>query len=75
MRETISYTVEFRWQLKEKYWYKWSTCKRLYNTRTGREIKKTINGGSVGYWISRKFISLNKLKDHLEVIQNIEVPF
>ena len=31
--------------------YKWSECKRLINTQTGREIRKVVNGGSIGYCI------------------------
>ena len=40
-----------------------------------KEIKKTINGGSIGYWIGKEFISLNKLKNRIELIPKIYCPF
>ena len=76
MRYTVSYVVDLRWQLKGKTNYKWSVCKRLYNTRTGREIKKTMKGRSVGYWIGKKFYSLTYLRTQLELIPKKEIlPF
>ena len=75
MRYTVSYVVELRWQIKDKPHYKWSTCKRLYNLKTGREIKKTMKGRSVGYWIGKKFISISKMKNNVELIKNDTCPF
>ena len=45
--------------------YKWTTTGQLYNTKTMREIKKTVNGYSVGYWINKKFWTLRNLKNIL----------
>lgn len=64
-----------KWQVKDKPQYKWSECKRLINTQTGREIKKTICGGSIGYWIGQEFATLSNLKNRIELIEKIKLPF
>ena len=38
--------------------------KNLYNLKTGRKIKKTINNRSIGYWIGKKFYSITFLKNN-----------
>lgn len=73
MRIQVSYNA--KWQLKNKPQYKWTECKRLFNTNTNREIKKTLKGMIVGYWIGKEFISLNKLKDQIELIPKSHCPF
>lgn len=46
--------------------YCWSENGELFNTKTGKEVKKVYNGGCLGYWINRKFYSQTKLnKDKL----------
>ena len=72
---TISVTYDLKWQLKTNPTYKWTTCKKLFNTKTGRQIKKTLNCRSVGYWIQGKFITLNNLRANLELIPKQETPF
>jgi hypothetical protein len=72
---TISITKTLKWQLKSHTNYKWSTDGILFNCQTGRIIKKTINGGSIGYWIKGKWYSLKALKYEVEIIKEIECPF
>lgn len=72
-RISISYTL--KWQLKFAPEYKWTTCKKLFNARTGREIKKTICGGSVGYWVNRDFFTLKELSKQVELIPKQKTPF
>ena len=55
--------------------YKWSEDKKLYNCKTGRELKKTLNGGCVGYWIAGKWHNVNKLKQMVERIPINKCPF
>ena len=43
--------------------------------KTGKQIKKTLNGGSVGYWIASKFYTLNALKSQVELIPKEQTPF
>ena len=66
MRINVSYIV--KWQLKDKPQYKWTEYKRLFNTNTNREIKKTLKGMVAGYWIGKDFITLDKLKEKVELI-------
>jgi hypothetical protein len=55
--------------------YSFCDNKKLYNLKTGREIKQTINGGSYGYWIKGKYFTLKKLKPLLKRPENFECPF
>ena len=65
---SVSVTYDLKWQYNKYTYYKWSKCGKLFNTRTGRQIKKVVNGRSVGYWIKSKFITLKNLKKDLELI-------
>ena len=38
--QTISVTYDLKWQIKDNEKYKWTSCKKLFNTQTGRQIKK-----------------------------------
>ena len=70
---TVNYIA--KQQLKDKPYYKWTTCKRLINCRTNREIKKTIKSGIAGYWIGKEFIKLTDLKTQIELIPKEKTPF
>lgn len=72
---SISINYDLKWQIRNNEKYRWSTCKKLFNVKTGRQIKKTLNCRSVGYWIDRKFITLSKLKNELEIIPKQKTPF
>ena len=74
--QTISVTYDLKWQIKGNEKYKWTSCKKLFNTQTGRQIKKTMNCRSVGYWIEKQFITLDNLRANLELIPKKELtPF
>lgn len=70
---SVNYTLKL--QVKFATNYKWTECKRLFNCKTGREIKKTLNGGSIGYWIQGKFITLANLAKEVELIPKEKMPF
>lgn len=73
---TISTTYKLKWQLKELPHYQITECSNIINIRTGKLLKRSVNGGySVGYWINKKFIPLSKLNEHCEKIKHIEIPF
>jgi hypothetical protein len=72
---TITKSIVFKWKLAFAEHYQWSTENKLYNTKTMREIKKTVNGYSVGYWINKKFHTLDNLKKLLIKIENQYCPF
>ena len=69
MRISINYLA--KWQIKGNENYKWTTCKKLVNTKTNREIIKTKfgNGKEVGYYIDGNFVKCIYLKNKLEKIK------
>ena len=71
---TVTINYALKWRLKTDHKYQWSKCGKLSNIKTGRQKIKTVNGGSIGYWMGRKFISLNELRNNLEPIKN-DCPF
>lgn len=70
---SVNYIV--KWQLKDLPHYKISTCKKIINCKTGKIIKCTKNGGSVGYFISGKFYKKSDLNSFIELIPKIDCPF
>lgn len=64
----IQITYKIKGCLKEYPNYVWTECKKLININTGREIKKTLNGLTAGYWINRKFIKLSDMSSMVELI-------
>lgn len=73
----ITVTYEAKWQLKIDNKYKWTVCKKLINTQTCKEIKKTIKNSQAGYYINRKFIKLEDLRAGrlVELIKENDCPF
>ncbi len=45
--------------------YVWVLNNQCYNKRTGKFIKQSRCGGSIGYWIDGDFISCTALRPHL----------
>jgi hypothetical protein len=72
--EYISITYKAKWCIKGKPNYKWTECKKLINTNTGRVIKKTLKGLTPGYWIGKDFYRLDKMKDMVEKIIYNKLP-
>jgi len=73
MQVTVLFTV--KWQFKEFPHYKISTCKKVINCKTGKIIKCTKNGGSVGYFVSGKFYKKSNINDFIEAIPKSKTPF
>jgi len=69
----VNFTV--KWQLKECNHYKISTCKKVINCQTGKIIKCTKNGGSIGYFISGKFYKKSDINNYIELIPKQKTPF
>ena len=67
---TVNYIA--KWQLKDKPHYKWTSCRKLINCRTNREIKKTIKSGIAGYWIGRDFIKLTVIHNSFDGREDVE---
>ena len=68
MKIQVTYTA--KWQIKKATYYKWTTCKKLINCRTGKEVLKTTFGNSkeAGYYIEGDFIKCSDLKNSIELI-------
>jgi len=72
---TVTKSITFKWKLSFNDNYQWSTENKLYNVKTMREIKKTVNGYSIGYWIGKKFYTLENLRKQLVKIEKLDCPF
>jgi hypothetical protein len=71
----ISVTYTLKYQLKMFPEYQFSEDKQCFNIKTGRKIKQTLCGGSIGYCIRGKFTSLKSLRKELQLIPKQECPF
>jgi len=69
----VSYQV--KWEFKEYPHYKISTCKKIINCKTGKIIKCTKSGGSVGYFINGNFFKKSDINKHIQLIKVSECPF
>lgn len=72
---TISINYTLKWQVNFAPHYKFTTCKKLINCKTGKFIKKVSNNGCIGYFLQSKFYSLKTLKNHIELIKFETTPF
>jgi hypothetical protein len=69
---TITYTLKYEINFAPEYKF---SGRRCFNTKTGREIKQVMVGGSIGYSIRGKFHSLKKLKNNLRLVKSEKTPF
>ncbi len=72
---TISTTYDLKWELSFAPEYKFSKCGKCFNTKRGKEVRRTLIGYSVGYYIRGKFYTLNTLRSKLELIKKVYCPF
>jgi len=72
---SITKRIEIKWVINNHSNYGFGDDKLLYNLKTGRVIKQTINNYSKGYWIGKKFYTLKKLKPSLIRPINFSLPF
>jgi hypothetical protein len=72
---TISVRYDLKWQVKETPEYQVTPCGKMFNVKTGRQIKLTLNNRCAGFWIKGKFVSLSKIRSSLIKIQTIKTPF
>ena len=72
---TVQVNFIVKWQFKDYPNYKVSTCKKIINCKTGKIIKCTKNGGSIGYFINSKFFKKSDINNHIELIPKIKTPF
>ena len=71
---TVSIIYHAKWRLKSNPKYVWTVCKKMVNTNTSREIKKTLfgNGKDAGYYVDGRFVKCIDLKNELEIIPKKE---
>ena len=72
-RISVNYTIKY--ELDFNPIYVWLNTNQCYNTKTGRIIKQTYVGGSIGYCINRKFYTLKYLRKHLIKPKKENCPF
>lgn len=72
---TISIRYALIWQVKNAEHYKVSKCGKVFNCMSGKCLKRTVNGGSIGYWLQGKFYTLQRLRQLLERINSDDYPF
>lgn len=70
----ISIIYEAKWRLKSNARYVWTTCKKMVDLNTSREVKKTIFGNSnkAGYYVDGRFIKCEDLAKEIELIPKKE---
>ena len=70
---SISTTYTLKWYINDTY--KLSTCGNVFNTKRCVKLKRVLNGGSVGYWIGKEFVTLKELSSRLKKIETTKLPF
>jgi len=63
------------WELDYAPNYQFDKKGNCFNIKTGRQIKQTMIGYTVGYCIQGKFKSIKHLRKHLVKIKHIKTPF
>jgi hypothetical protein len=69
---SITYSLNYTIKGQPEY-YKVTECRKVFNCRTGRLLKKCYNNGSIGYWFGKQFIPIKKLR--LQKINPYNLPF
>lgn len=72
---TVNYAIEIKFYICGIDSYGFGSDKNMYNLKTGRRIKQSYNSRSIGYWIGKKFYSLNKLRPLLYKKNIVFCPF
>lgn len=72
---SVSINYAIKYELKFAPHYKWLNDNSCYNAKTGRKIKQTLVGGSIGYVIDGKFKSLTFLRKYLIKPKKENLPF
>jgi len=73
--QLVSVSFKVFWQFKDVTHYKVTKCKKIVNCQKGTLLNQSIRGGSVGYWIGKKFIKRNDLNNYIELIPINKQPF
>lgn len=71
----IQFDYTLKWQFKDYPHYAITSCKKVVNTHRGTIVKKVVNGGSIGWWISGEFIPQSRVNDYVKIITKNLCPF
>lgn len=71
---SITNTYDCKYQIKGMPEYQFAK-KKLFNMQRGKEIKKVLNGYTVGYNLRGKFYSMQKIKTMIEPVEKFICPF
>jgi len=65
------------WRFKNYHYLQISKCRKVFNIKTGKQRRLTVNGGSIGLWVTpKKFIVKSELNTYIEQIPKKEyTPF
>jgi hypothetical protein len=75
LMDSISITYGLIWEVSFATQYRFTKCSKCINIKTGRIIKQSYCGGSIGYYILGKFYSLNNLRNNIRKIKEYDCPF
>ena len=73
--KTKSKHYDVVWQIDFAKHYMVTSDGIVINSLTGNVVSRTVKGYSIGYHIAGKFYTLNTLRNCLEKIHHIEMPF
>ena len=71
----ITKHIEIIYHIKDIGGYGFGKDKLLYNLKTAHNIRMTLNGSTKGFWIGKRFLTLNKLRPLLIRPVNFNCPF
>jgi hypothetical protein len=70
---TISISYTLKYQIKGHPQYQVTECRKVFNIKTGKQLKRCYNSGSIGYWIEGQWYNINTIK--LQKIEKTYCPF
>lgn len=73
--EIIKVKYKVFWQIIGNEVYKVTKCKKIINSKKGTVLSQRIKGGSVGWWVGKKFIKRKEINNYLEAIPKKENAF
>jgi hypothetical protein len=72
---SLSNNYHLKWKIKGFDSYKVTTCGKVINCQRGKEVKRTMNCCSIGYYLNGKFYTLAKIRELLIEIKPTKLPF
>ena len=67
--------IDLVWKLDFADNYQFDKKGNCYNVKSGKQLKQTVIGYTLGYCIKGKFYSLTRLRQSLVKIKNTDCPF